>query len=59
MLFRSRLNGIYAHHTGKTVAEIEKDMDRDNYLTAEAACAYGLVDKVLQSRNELPVITPA
>ena len=54
---KKRLNKIYAHHTGKTVEEIERDMDRDNYLTAEAACAYGLVDKVLESRNELPAIS--
>ena len=54
---KKRLNGILAHHTGKTIEEIERDSDRDNYMTAQAACAYGLVDKVLESRSELPVIS--
>ena len=54
---KKRLNRILAHHTGKTIEEIERDSDRDNYMTAEAACAYGLVDKVLESRSELPVIS--
>lgn len=51
---KSRLNEIYAEHTGKTVEEIEKDMDRDNYMSAAEAAAYGLVDKVLESRKQLP-----
>lgn len=54
---KKRLNGILAKHTGKTVEQIEKDSDRDNYMTGEQAAAYGLVDKVLESRSELPVIT--
>jgi ATP-dependent Clp protease protease subunit len=51
---KHRLNGILAKHTGRTVEEIERDSDRDNYMTAEQAMAYGLVDKVLESRKELP-----
>lgn len=54
---KKRLNGILAKHTGKTVEEIERDSDRDNYMTAEQAAAYGLVDKVLESRTDLPVIS--
>ena len=50
---KKRLNGILAHHTGKTIEEIERDSDRDNYMTAEESTAYGLVDKVL-TRKELP-----
>ncbi len=50
---KKRLNGILAHHTGKTVEQIEHDSDRDNYMTAEESTAYGLVDKVL-TRRELP-----
>lgn len=50
---KKRLNGILAHHTGKTVEQIEHDSDRDNYMSAEESMAYGLVDKVL-SRRELP-----
>ena len=50
---KKRLNAILAKHTGQTIAQIEKDSDRDNYMSAEAACAYGLVDKVLESKREL------
>ena len=51
---KKRLNGILAHHTGKTVEQVENDSDRDNYMTAEQAVEYGLVDKVLESRKQLP-----
>lgn len=44
---KKRLNGILAKHTSKTPEQIEKDADRDNYMTAEESAAYGLVDKVL------------
>jgi len=43
---RSRLNEILAHHTGKTVEEIAKDMDRDFFMTAEQAKEYGVVDDI-------------
>lgn len=51
---KKRLNGILAKHTGKTVEQIEHDSDRDNYMSAEESMAYGLVDKVLESRKQLP-----
>ena len=51
---KKRLNGILAKHTGKTVEQIERDSDRDNYMSAEESMAYGLVDKVLESRKQLP-----
>ena len=51
---KKRLNGILAHHTGKSIEQVENDSDRDNYMTAEQAVAYGLVDKVLESRKQLP-----
>ena len=51
---KKRLNGILAHHTGKTIEQVEKDSDRDNYMSAEEAAAYGLVDKVLDNRKQLP-----
>jgi ATP-dependent Clp protease, protease subunit len=41
------LNGILAKHTGQSMKIIEKDTDRDNFLSADEACKYGLVDKVL------------
>jgi len=51
---KKRLNTILAKHTGKSEEQVEKDADRDNYMSAEDSAAYGLVDKVLQSRQELP-----
>ena len=47
---KGRLNKILSHHTGKTEKQVEKDADRDNYMSAEEATAYGLVDKVLESK---------
>ena len=44
---RDRLNAILAKNTGKTIEEIARDTERDNYMTAEQALAYGLVDKVI------------
>ncbi len=49
---KRRLNRILAHHTGKTTEQIERDSDRDNYMSAAEAASYGLVDKVLESRRE-------
>lgn len=48
---RERLNEILAQHTGKKVEEIAKDTDRDFFMAAEDACAYGLVDEVVKSRR--------
>ena len=47
---RDKINRILADETGKPIEVIERDTDRDNYLTAEEACEYGLVDKVLYKR---------
>jgi len=44
---KEKLNKILAKHTGKKVTEIEKDSDRDNFMTAEKAKEYGLVDKII------------
>jgi len=49
---RERLNRLLAQHVGKPVEQIERDTDRDNFLTAEEALQYGLIDKVLQSRAQ-------
>jgi ATP-dependent Clp protease protease subunit len=51
---KQRLNSIIAHHTGKPMDQVEKDCDRDNFMTAEEAKAYGLVDEVVRSRKEIP-----
>jgi len=48
---RDRLNGILAFHTGKSLDAIAKDTDRDFFMSADEACAYGLVDSVLASRK--------
>lgn len=53
---KQRLNGIIAKHTGKPVEQVEKDCDRDNFMSAEEAKAYGLVDQVVASRKEIPGI---
>jgi ATP-dependent Clp protease protease subunit len=47
---RDKLNRILAAETGKPLEVIERDTDRDNFMSAEEACAYGLVDKVLYKR---------
>ena len=51
---KRRLNNILSHHTGKSVEQVSKDADRDNYMTAAQAAEYGLVDKVLENRKQLP-----
>jgi ATP-dependent Clp protease protease subunit len=51
---KQRLNGILAKHTGKPVEQVERDCDRDNFMSAEEAKAYGIVDHVVQSRKEIP-----
>ncbi len=52
LFLRSRLNEILARHTGQTVDAIEKDTDRDNFMSAEASLKYGLIDKVIGSRAD-------
>jgi ATP-dependent Clp protease protease subunit len=49
---KRRLNEIYAKHTGQTVEAIEKQLDRDTYLTAEEAKNFGLLDQVMSRRPE-------
>jgi ATP-dependent Clp protease protease subunit len=49
---KSRLNDLYVKHTGKTLEQIEKDTDRDNFLTAAEARDYGLIDGVLERMPE-------
>ena len=47
---RQRLNGIYEKHSGKTIKQIEKIMDRDTFMTAEDAKDFGLIDEVVEKR---------
>jgi ATP-dependent Clp protease protease subunit len=51
---KQRLNNIIAKHTGRKVEQVEKDCDRDNFMSADEAKTYGLVDEVVQSRKEIP-----
>jgi ATP-dependent Clp protease, protease subunit len=52
LYLRGKLNEIMAKHTGKTVEQIGRDTDRDNFLSGEEAMQYGLVDRILTSRTE-------
>jgi ATP-dependent Clp protease, protease subunit len=67
LYLRQRLNRIYADRTGQPIERIEKDTDRDTFLSAQDAVEYGLIDKVLDSRSQVaapatpptPPATPA
>ncbi len=48
---RSRLDGIYAKHTGKSEEQVRADMERDRFFKADEAVEYGLIDQVLTGRN--------
>lgn len=56
MELKRRLNEIMSRHTGQSVEQIEKDLERDNFMSAEAAVRYGLIDTVLERRNEMAPI---
>jgi len=55
---RDRLNKILAKHTGQSVEAIKKDTDRDNFMAAADAVSYGLIDRILESRVEIPSTVP-
>lgn len=50
LLIRDRLNRILSHHTKKDIKQIARDTERDNFMSAEEAITYGLIDAVLESR---------
>lgn len=52
LYLKEKLNRQLADHTGQPVEVIERDTDRDNFMSAEQACEYGLIDKVLSRRGE-------
>ena len=52
LYLRSKLNDILAHHTGRTAAEIDRDTERDNFMSAQQSVEYGMIDKVLGNRSE-------
>ena len=49
---KAKLNQLLAEHCGRTLDELERDTDRDNFMSAEEAQAYGLIDQVLSSRSD-------
>ncbi len=50
---KARLNRIMAKHTGQSVEQIEQDLERDNFMSAESAVEYGIIDTVLAERTEM------
>jgi ATP-dependent Clp protease protease subunit len=50
---KKEINGILAGHTGKTVEQVERDTDRDNYMSSETAKAYGIIDSILVKKAKL------
>ncbi|MBE17203.1 MAG: ATP-dependent Clp endopeptidase, proteolytic subunit ClpP [Nitrospinae bacterium] len=55
---REKLNKILSQKTGQTLKAIERDTDRDNFMTAEEAKSYGIVDEVIESRTDQPSNSP-
>ncbi len=53
---RGRLNQILAHHTGKDLKQVEKDTDRDFFMSGEEAKKYGIIDHVINNRDDLDKI---
>ena len=51
LALKKRLNEIYSKHTGKSVDDIKKDLERDNFMTAEVAKEFGLIDEVVEKRS--------
>ncbi|MFZ8865334.1 MAG: ATP-dependent Clp endopeptidase proteolytic subunit ClpP [Rickettsiales bacterium] len=50
---KKKLNNMYVKHTGKSLSVIQKSMERDNFMSATEAKSFGLVDKIIESRNEI------
>jgi ATP-dependent Clp protease protease subunit len=52
LYLRERMNGIFAERTGQSIEQVAKDTDRDNFMSAEDAVSYGLVDRIFVKRGE-------
>jgi len=59
LYLRQRLNAILAERTGQPIDRIERDTERDNFMSAEDAVKYGLIDKVLSTRDSAAGKAPA
>lgn len=53
LLIRDKLNTVLSYHTGQPIEKVQQDTDRDNFLSAAAAVEYGLIDKVLSTRDAI------
>jgi ATP-dependent Clp protease protease subunit len=53
LYLRSKMNELMARHTGRPVEQIERDIDRDRFMSAEEAKAYGLIDNIVSHRGEI------
>ena len=53
MKLKATMNNLYAHHTGKPVAQVTKSMERDNFMSAEEAKTFGLIDKIIENRDSM------
>jgi len=53
LALKARLNAIMAKHTGKDIEQVEADLERDNFMDAEEAVAYGIIDTVLSERTDM------
>ena len=56
MYLREKLNAILANHTGRSAEEIDRDTERDNFMSAEESVKYGMIDKVIATRDVAPNI---
>jgi ATP-dependent Clp protease protease subunit len=54
---KRRLNEVYVKHTGKSYDEIERTLDRDHFMTADEAKDFGLIDKVITTRETAEAVT--
>ena len=59
LYLRSKINSLYSLHTGQPVETIERDMDRDRFMSAEEAKAYGLIDSVIAKVSQVVESKPA
>lgn len=50
---KKRLNNIYVKHTGQKLKDVEKNMERDNFMSPEKALEFGIIDKIITNRNEI------
>lgn len=53
LTMKEKLNKIYVKHTGKSLSVVEKNMERDNFMSPEEAVKFGLIDKIVESRKDI------